>query len=317
MYYFSMVKHFREEGLPPAGEKFELSEKQASVKESEILTFGDSFFEFSRLKQFPERLADDFHKSVHTVNEDFPLKYLDEHGYHDTVPKLVVYERTERYIPISFGLEHSMERGSSNDSLYGQNLIAKVKDILFYKSSEELFNVILKRSYLTTGIYSMISTLKFDLFGHISSLTPVYHLDGDQSWLFYHDQVNEEKTSFYYRHSTGEMEMICDHMADLADKLRNEYNMVLVYLPMPAKYTLYHGLVNHDEYNGFLPALYEGLDKRGVRYVNVYEDFLTHPEPLYYRTDSHWNQVGLDLVYNKTIDYIQEDPELNALLDNR
>ncbi|MCK4747441.1 MAG: hypothetical protein KAT15_10410, partial [Bacteroidales bacterium] len=94
MYYFSMVKHFREEGLPPAGEKFELSEKQASVKESEILTFGDSFFEFSRLKQFPERLADDFHKSVHTVNEDFPLKYLDEHGYHDTVPKLVVYERT-------------------------------------------------------------------------------------------------------------------------------------------------------------------------------------------------------------------------------
>jgi hypothetical protein len=83
---------------------------------------------------------------------------------------------------------------------------------------------------------------------------------------------------------------------------------------MPAKYTVYHGILNDDPYNQFLPRLYSGLEKRGVRYVNVYDAFMNSRDTLYYRTDSHWNQKGIDLAYALTVEYILEDPELRKLL---
>ncbi len=320
LYYFSMIRHFREEGLPPAKEKFEHSEKQASIEEAEILVFGDSFFEFSRHKQFAERLSDDFSRKVHYVNNDFPLEYLATHGYQDTTPKMVLFQRVERYIPVAFEDPHTIPgpapAGEEPPPLV-KSLIY-MKDKIFYSSSEQLYDALLKRSYLTTGIYSHLVTLKFDIYGSISGLTPVYHLDDDQSWLFYHDQVNDAKTSFYYRHTGEEMDSICDHMAGLQKKLKEYYNMELIYLPVPAKFTLYHDLVDPDtEYNQFLPRLYEGLNERRVRYVNIFDDFLESDTLLYYRTDSHWNQKGIDIAYRETLEAIRSNPELKPLLYRR
>ena len=174
----------------------------------------------------------------------------------------------------------------------------------------------LKRSYLTTFIYSEIATIKFDLFKNITSLTPVYLKNGKDSWLFYYDQVNDNKTSFYYKHSQAEMDSICDNMSDLAYELKKKYNMTLVYLPMPAKYTLYHTVINNDEYNQFLPRLYDGLKKRNVNYINVYNDFCNSDTLLYYHTDSHWNQKGIDIAYKKTITYLKKDSVLKKFLVN-
>lgn len=316
MYYFSMISHFREKGLPPAQAKFELSEKHSSVQSADILTFGDSFYEFSRHKQFPERVADDFSKQVHYVNDGFPIDYLKANNYKKGKPKLLIYERTERFVPVSFEKEHIWLPGSEEEERDNRTgMVAKLKNMIFYDNSEELFNVVLKRSYITTDLYSFFATLKFDLFGSISSLTPAYYVNNpDQSWLFYHDQVNEDITSFYYKHSDEEMDSICNYMEKLANTLREEYNLVLVYLPIPAKYTLYHGLLNDDSYNNFLPRLYEGLEKRGVRYVNIYDDYKNCTDTLYYRTDSHWNQLGIDMAYAKTIEYFEGDSLLNSLL---
>ena len=314
LYYFSMIKHFREEGLPPANRKFELSEKHASPGEADILTFGDSFFEFSRLKQFPEKIADDFGKAVHFVNDDEPLEYLGKQNYSDQSPKLVIYERTERFIPVSFESEHKFGTGKMEATPSRFRTLARIRDWLFYNRSEELYSVMLKRSYLTTGLYSSIATLKFDLFGNISGLTPTYLSDGANSWLFYHDQIKKKKTSFYYQHTPAEMARVCDHMADLARKMRERYNLHMVYLPIPAKYTLYHELLNDDPYNEFLPRLYAGLEERGVPFVNIYDDFKDSRDTLFYRTDSHWNQKGLDMAYSKTVAYIQSHPRLSNFL---
>lgn len=314
MYYFSMIRHFREPGLPEAKQKFEHSSKHAPVSDSDILTFGDSFFEFSRHKQFPERLADDFQKKVHYVNNDHPLDYLNDNNYNDTIPRLVIYERTERFIPVSFEKEHKNNPVLISKDQNERSILAKMKDLIFYEKSEELYNVILKRSYLSTSLYSFFATLKFDLFGYISSLTPAYHVNGSNSWLFYHDQVNGEKTSFYYDFKETEIDSICDNMADLAKKLQEKYNLYLLYLPVPAKYTLYHGIINDDPYNNFLPRLYKGLKERDVMYVNIYDDFKNCSDTLYYRTDSHWKQTGIDMAYAKTITYIQRDSVLSSLL---
>ena len=314
LYYFNMIRYFREEGLPPAERKFEHSEKQASVDECEILVFGDSFFEFSRHKQFPEKLADDFSRKVHYVNNDFPLEYLAENGYQDTTPKLVLFERVERYIPVAFEEQHNRTDSQVEEVTNAFQPIKYAKDKLFYESSEELYDAMLKRSYLSTGLYSFFVTLKFDLFGNMSGMTPAYLKDGSNSWLFYHDQVNETRTSFYYQFTDAQMDSICDHMADLAGKLLEEYNMHLLFLPLPAKYTMYHDLINNDPYNEFLPRLFKGLDQRGVKYINVFDDFQESDTLLYYRTDSHWNQKGIDIAYRETLRFINSDSTLNTFL---
>jgi len=315
MYYFSMIKHFREQGLPQAQRKFEYSEKHAQLNDADILIFGDSFFEFSRHKQFPERLADDFNKGAHFVNNGFPLKYLQENGYQSSKPRLVLYERTERFIPISFGKAHDFHLQVNKDKENkSSNILTEVKDKLFYSNSEELYSAILKRSYMTTGLYSTFATLKFDIYGSISKLTPAYLKNGANSWLFYHDQVNHKKTSFYYNFTQSEIDSICDNMASLARMLKEKYNLHILYLPIPAKYTLYHHLLNEDAYNEFLPKLYKGLQERDLFFVNIFDEYNNSSDTLFYRTDSHWNQTGIDMAYSKTLEYIERDTILNRLV---
>jgi len=314
LFYFSHILHFREKGIPPAQDKFEHSVKHASVEECDILTFGDSFFEFSRHKQFPERIADDFHKKVHYVNNDHPLDYLASNHYSGKKPKLVVFERVERYLPVAFEKEHVENKAVQDESSKLSHLFEYIMEKLFYPRSEELYDVMLKRSYLTTFCYSAISTIKFDLFGYISKMTPKYLKDGENSWLFYHDEVNDDKTSFYYNHSQDTTDSICNNMKNLADRLQKDYNMTVVYLPLPAKYTLYHYVINDDEYNNFLPRLYNGLDSLGVKHVKVLDEFMYNDTLLYYRTDGHWNQKGIDIAYNKTIDFIRSDSTLYQFL---
>lgn len=314
LYYFSMISHFREKGLPCSLPKFEESDKHASVAESEILTFGDSFFEFSRHKQFPQRIAEDFNKKVHYVNYDYPLDFLESNNYHDTIPKLVIFERVERFIPLAFEKKQTWNLKPEMDTSKFLKAYNYLLHKIFYKQSEELYDVLLKRNYITTGIYSRIATLKFDLFGYISKKTPVYKVNGDHSWLFYHDQVNDQKTSFYYAFTQQQIDSICDNMADLAGKLKQKYNMDLLYLPLPARYTLYHTVLNKDMYNNFLPRLYKGLDERGVKYVQVFDDFVNRTDTIYYHTDEHWNQEGLDIAFDKTIAFIKNDTRLKNYL---
>jgi hypothetical protein len=190
-----------------------------------------------------------------------------------------------------------------------------IKNLLFYKSSEELYDALIKRSHLTTDIYSLLSTLKFDLYGNISAMTPVYLKDGENSWLFYHDQVNEERTSFYYPFTDAQIDSICDHMAGLATTLEKKYNMHLIFLPLPAKYTLHHDLVNDDPYNNLLPRLYKGLEERNVRFVNVLDAYRESDKLLYYRTDSHWNQEGIDLAYDLFLDHVRQDSLLSDIMN--
>ncbi|MBG0858931.1 MAG: hypothetical protein IQL11_05465 [Bacteroidales bacterium] len=316
LYYFNMISHFREWDLPPAQPKFEYSSRQASVNDAEIIAFGDSYFEFSRHKQFAERIADDFNIKVHTVNTYRPLEYIESKNYHDTLPKLVIFERVERGLPIDFEKKHVLQVKKDISVSKSAAIMNKMINLVFYSKSEELYDAMLKRSYLTTWMYSQIATIKFDWFGFISKLTPLYKKDGDYSWLFYYDQVNEKKSSFYYSFTQEQIDSICDNMADLATQLKKKYNMDLVYLPLPAKYTLYHTILNQDAYNNFLPLLYKGLDKRGVKYIQVYNDFISCRDTIYYRTDEHWRQEGIDIAYKKTIDYIKSDADLKNYLNN-
>ena len=316
LYYFNYITRFKEEGMPSVIEKYQYSENQADIDETEIFTVGDSYFDIARGTQYPKRLMEETHKKVHYIYEDYPLKYLISNNYSSKEPSLMILEFVERYIPYKFSSPHLMEYTPEKTKSKLRQAGSKIKDLVFYDRSEELYDALLKRSYLTNLIYSSIATLKFDLFGYISSLTPAYSLDHEIPWLFYHDQVNGENTSFYYQFSDAEIENICDNIKDLEKKLMDNYNIRLVFFPVPAKYTLYHWVIdnNDDEYNHFLPRLFKGLEKREIPYINIYDDYTASKDILYYGTDSHWNLKGLEMAVEETMNYLNNDAVLSKYI---
>jgi hypothetical protein len=61
-------------------------------------------------------------------------------------------------------------------------------------------------------------------------------------------------------------------------------------------------MVDNHPYNNFLPRLYKELDKRHVRYVNLYHEFISSTDILYYGTDTHWNKKGVDRALELTLE---------------
>ena len=306
LYYFGFVKHFREEGLPPHAIKYRFSEKHPALQEADILMFGDSFFDFTRMTTFPERLGDTTNQRAFYARMDRPLTYLSEHRFSNTEEKIIIFESAERYIPERFVEPHSMEPPADPRSGIRKK-VADARDIIFQDNTDVLYGTLVARNVFTTGLYSASTTLKFDLFNYISDQTPVYTLEEEMPWLFFHDQLNGEPSSFYYQHSQEEIDNYCDNIADLASKLKIHYNLKMVFMAIPSKYTIYHTLVNQDEYNNFLPRLYAGLEARGIPYIPIYDEFMKAKSEdwIYYGSDTHWTQKGLDVALDKTLEVLE------------
>lgn len=308
LYYFNFIRHFREKGMPKHIQKYRHTSKHPKIQDADMLTFGDSFFDFSRMVTFPERLGDTLHKKVYYerfFNDHRPLYYLHQYNYSNHAPKTLIYESTERYIPLRFSQPH--ETTFATDARSGiRKKIAGVRDWLFSRNAEVKYNTLLTRSIFSTHLYSAIATLKFNVFGYISSQTPVYSLDYKEPWLFYYEETDPgTPLSYYYLHSEEEINAYCDNIADLREKLKKMYNLDMVFMPIPSKYTIYHKLLNNDPYNNFLPRLYEGLARRGVPTINLYDDYVNSTGVLYYGTDTHWNKKGIDIALGKTVDFLR------------
>lgn len=304
LYNFNNIAHFKED-LPPSSIKYRYKPYHPTLEDADIITFGDSFFDFTRMKTFPEKLGDTLQKKVYFARYDYPLNYFAEKGYTNTQRKVLLYETSERYIATRFANPHTVTYAPDQRGKM-RKMIADVRDKTFLTDGEVRYSLLLARSYLTKNAHDWIATLKFDLFGYISSITPVYAFHNDEPWLFYYEEVNQDSTSFYYPHTDEDIDRYCDNIADLRLKLKSGYNLDMIFMPVPSKYTIYHKIVNDDPYNDLLPRLYKGLSERGVPYIDLYEDFLQAEEVLYYGTDTHWNPKGLDMALRKTVSRVRE-----------
>jgi hypothetical protein len=306
LYYFNYVKHFKEENLPQMGEKYQYSPMQASPEDAEILIFGDSFFDICRPTQFPTEISVRLNKKVHFAYNDYPLQYLNQINYNSKEPKLLLMGSVERYIPVKFANQHN-EQFTIDSRSQKIKMLSSIKNKVFYYRSEELYDALLKRSYLTTDIYSIIATVKFDCFEYISKLTPKYSLQDTIPWIFYHDEVNGKITSFYYKHTDDEFEKVSDNILDLSRQLKTKYNIELIIIPIPAKYTICHNRINNDQYSNFLPKLQEKFDHKGIKYIDFYDTFRKSKDILYIPTDGHWNEKGLELGVELTLNYLEKN----------
>ena len=304
LYYLNFIKQFRERNLPHAIAKYRHTSKHPKLEDADILTFGDSFFDFSRMVTFPERLSDTLHKKVYYerfFDEHRPLHYLKKQNYVNSEPKLMIYESTERYVPFRFMNKHEDDYIEPVKRSAARELLSVARKLLFVHESELKYSMLLNRSIFTTDMYSAVSTFKFNAFGYIPESTPKYCLTQEIPWLFYEEDLNGKNTSFYYKFSDEEINIICDNIADLSRKVREKYNLYMTFMAIPSKYTIYHKLINQDRYNDFLPRLYEGLEKRGIPVIKLYDLYNNSDEVLYYGTDTHWNKKGLDIALDETL----------------
>ena len=306
LYYFNYISHFKED-MPTPIRKYRLSEKHPDPSEAEILIFGDSFLDFSRQVTLPERLNDTLDERVFyhrflSPQQSNPFCVLSEYDIGPGDPKIVIYEAVERNIPFKFDQPYSYSL-CDGDMASKNSKVDKIASMVFSANMEEMYRQLLKGSVFTTDLFALSSTMKFNMFGYISSQTPVYKT-GEEPWLFFDKQLDDEPGSYYYDYSLEQIERYCDNIAHMSEVLEETMNMKLVFLPLPNKYTLYHTVVNNDPYFEFLPLLYTGLRERNVTCVEVYEDFLHSEEVLYYGTDTHWNKKGVDITLHKLIETI-------------
>lgn len=309
-YYKSYIKHFRED-LPTPIDKYRLSKRNAKLSEANIIAFGDSFFDFSRQKTVPERLHDSLNVKVHTVRGYYPFDYLHDRDYATEETKIIIYEVIERDIHARF-FEPQKFNKTWNDGKDYNNLQRKtifIRKNIFVENAEELYSVLLKGSVFTSGIYSWMATVKFNLFKYIPPATSLYSLTAfDFPVLFWGMTVNDENTSFYYDHSDSLINTYCDNMIFMARNLKELYNLDMVFLAIPNKYTMWHKKINpKDEYDNFLPRLYKEMDKRNIQHVDIYHDFLKSDTILYYGTDSHWNKNGVDIAVENILEHFRKN----------
>jgi hypothetical protein len=315
-YYSCYIDHFKE-NLPKAVDKYRLSDRNPPLKDADIIAFGDSFFDFSRQKTVAERLHDSLSLSVHSeagfleTKDWYPLYYLNENKYQSDKKRILIYEVVERNIHDRFVLPHQLFNNEKQKVEKPVSLIfKKTRDFIFNSNSEKLFTVLLQGSYLTNWIYCKIATLKFDLFGYISARTPIYSLDEFQvPMLFYDITVNDKPTGFYFNHTDEMIKTYCDNISDLSEKLMDNYNLKLIFVPVPNKYTIYHEKMKPgSDYSNFLPRLYLVLDSQRINYINLFDDYKSSDSLLYYGTDAHWNKNGVDIAVDKILQELRNDP---------
>lgn len=290
LYFMCRADYFKIP-TPEFVDNFGISSRNGGLNEADILVFGDSYFGGSRVfKNFPEMIQDSFGVNVHFERESMPLKSLADYKPVSHKKRLFLYEATERRILEDFKNKHDIYTEK-------RKLFSNILNSVVPKTIELNYLYLLQNSVLTSGIYSFVINLRFNAFGIISDLTPVY--SKNPPFLFYYQNVNNKNTSFYYKFSEAELSRTADNIKSLSDKLKNDYNLEFLFMPVPSSYTINHRIVNQDEYNMFLPKLFAELDKRNVRYMNLYDIFLKSDKQLYYPTDTHWNEDGMKIAFGE------------------
>lgn len=143
------------------------------------------------------------------------------------------------------------------------------------------------------SLMALRNTFRFEAFGEMSEMVPVYSVHPPM--LHYKQEVQSNRKPKTDR----EVAELADYVRRASDELREKYGVRLIFMPVPNKYTLYgydYGRYSYntsgERYDEFIPRLYRELDNRGVDYVDLYTPFRESRVPVYDPAHAHWNFTG-------------------------
>jgi hypothetical protein len=275
----------------------------APLEQAEILTLGDSFFNSSlQSGLFADELAVKSGFAVHNLADSnffepfsYPLAYLKAIGYQPDRRRILILESVER---------SSLERTTTFDSAGGSsaNRLNAVAFKLFKNNDVEYF---FKNNLVTHPVLKWVKNLRFDWFGSIDKAIGAYSLNPDM--LFYQRDLDFAALA----KPAPVLDRAADRIADLARTLRRKYNLELLFVVVPDKYSLYRDYLDQEKpYDRYIPRLVERLRDRGVPAVDLYSAYLrfrrNDTRPLYFAGDSHYTATGKIVLVDECIRELAE-----------
>ncbi|MDD5362006.1 MAG: hypothetical protein PHN88_07725 [Ignavibacteria bacterium] len=294
LYRMSRVTAFKEDIPYPPPELI-----YNSVDESDIISAGDSFFllPINGLK-FAAALEKYSGKKIYDATQ-FDVEYgkrpaamLTIKGFNRDKEKIFILECVERY---------SHERAKTKYLASVNEVVFKYlyldANILSLSSAEEW----LQRSVILRTPLEFKADAYFKFFRRLPEISSIYTLNPPM--LFY----NEDRDYAGIKPDSVYIEETANSLKKLSVLLKEKYNLVLLYVVIPNKYSLYGEYVNPDfKYNNYIPALTESLRSKGVHTFDTYTLLKenSNNELLYYRSDTHFNEKGRDLLVKECANMI-------------
>ena len=275
----------------------------ALLEQAEILTLGDSFFNSSlQSGLFANELAARSGYAVHNLTDSnffepfsYPLAYLATIGYKPDRRRILILESVER---------SSLERTStfaSNTGSAANSLNAVAFKLLKNNDVEYFF----KNNIVIHPALKWLKNLRFAWFGSIDKAIGGYSTNPDM--LFYQRDLDFAMVA--------KPDQVLDRAADridgLARTLRQRYNLELLFVIVPDKYSVYRDYLNKEKpYDRYIPRLVSRLRDRGVPAVDLYSAYLRFRRktgrPLYFAGDTHYTATGKMILVDECIREIAE-----------
>lgn len=269
-----------------------------TIETAEIIFLGDSFsttdFESTTI---PSQLADALKKPIFHEQEltADPIPYLKKINFKKGKPKILILETAERAV-----IDRALKYGATNTQTANYKVINNGENFSYGIFESIRVDYFFKHNILINAIRLYIKQLNFKLFKRIDSRIGSYSLNPPM--LFYLDEVAFGKMK------NVPMTKIADSIKNLNETLKNEYNLTLIYLVIPNKYTIYNDWVNDGSYNGFLIGLQDELTNRWVLSPDIFRAYIDYrnisDELLYYPNDTHFTPVGKKIVVKKLLEAI-------------
>ena len=294
LYSFSIIDDYKENY-----EAKKWTRNEYSLDSASVITLGDSFFN-TRIDSFtfPRELADRIHYGVYYFSNFVddgllnPIVYFRNANYKPGKRKVLVLETVERY---------AVNRMQAYDTMYNVRDYSTLERIEIKLLKNEDLEYFFRNNILIKPLSKIIKKYRYKFFGEIDNRIAYY--SKDPKMLFYEEAVNSNK-----REKTEEsLVQYADKIMDMSKKLKLEYNIDLVYMIIPNKFTIYYDYMNIIyNYDQFIPRMQKLLAARGVQYIDVYSEFINYRKNsdlklLYYVGDTHYSAFGKEIVVNATV----------------
>lgn len=276
-----------------------------------ILTLGDSFFASSLdSDNFANELQKKSGHRIYNIDSDtdlfssqvdMPIAYFDGINYRSNKRRLLILETVERYSLKRSELYNLVKRGGTTKRMVLGNKLFDNSDI------EHFF----KNNIVVKPVYKYINNARYRLFGTIDHAIGKY--SRSKAMLFFREDIefsNKAKTDKV-------VNAMVANVTRLSNTLKCKYNIDLVYVIIPDKFSIYNDYVTDNyKYDNFIPAVAKKLTSNGISVVDIYSKYMEYRSKpgaklLYYGSDTHFTPTGKQLLIEECIKVIEQKQLLN------
>lgn len=288
LYNMCLVDLFREKI-----DKQPIEKQDSDLDQYNVIAFGDSFFRANlESETFAKELAAKSGLKVYYLNsEEYfqnntnPLTFLESKNYKKGRRKILIYQSVERYSLDGAKNLTSHERTAD----YSDGLTEKIFD-------NNHLDYFFKNNLLIYPAVKWIANVKFHMLGEIDGRIARYSTT--PKMLFYKPGVD-----FNLRKKGPEdFKMLEENINYLKKTLEEKYNIELIYMVIPNKFTIYYDYSSNDyQYDGYLLEVARIMPRNNIPYIDVYQIYQTYRKRndgrmLYYVNDTHYTPLGKSMV---------------------